>query len=208
MPLVPALPPATMSSPTPKTAMPFSIVPATDLPAGVHLGLTVFLTIVYAALFITIYIQLFRLLYYQHKRLSYQSVFLFVCLVWAALRIDLFAFYYKNVRLATTLPRGWYFTLYALPVCLQYVTLTLLVLYFCRVSEALCDSLRLSETKSNGRSCCLQVYLKTRERAENSDNSLARRQHYRTARCVLQCILGRIYCIALLAFSDKLCWSL
>ena len=48
------------------------------IPATVHLGLTVGFMVIFSLLFVFVYIQLFGILYYGYKRLSFQSVFLFL----------------------------------------------------------------------------------------------------------------------------------
>lgn len=112
-----------------------TLSPPVTLSYEVHLGITVTFTVIFALLFLIIFLEMMLLLYYKHKLLSYQSVFLFVCLLWSALRVELFSFYFSKTNgLITSLSVGAYFALYALPVVFQYVTLTLLVLYFCRVS--------------------------------------------------------------------------
>ncbi|KAM6945428.1 LOW QUALITY PROTEIN: integral membrane protein GPR137C [Aplochiton taeniatus] len=99
----------------------------------VELGLTIAYTALYSLLFVFVYLQLWLILHYGHKRLSYQSVFLFLCLLWSALRTTLFSFYFKNVAQATRLQPLPYWLLYCLPVCLQFFTLCLLNLYFAQV---------------------------------------------------------------------------
>lgn len=66
----------------------------------VHQGLTICFVTLYVGLFVLAYTQLWLIFYYKHKRLSYQSVFLFLCLIWSGLRVTLFSFYFQNVRLA------------------------------------------------------------------------------------------------------------
>ena len=46
---------------------------------GVRLAVTITFTTVYGLLFFFIMVQLWLKLYYRHKRLSYQSIFLFIC---------------------------------------------------------------------------------------------------------------------------------
>ncbi|XP_064621751.1 G protein-coupled receptor 137Ba-like isoform X2 [Lineus longissimus] len=113
-----------------------SIVSPTVQPAlspSVHLGLTWTYVILYSLLFLIVYVQLWMILYYKHKRFSYQTVFLFLCLIWAGLRMTLFSFYFFNCILANNLSMFPDWLLYCLPVCLQFITLTLLVLYFSQV---------------------------------------------------------------------------
>ncbi|MED6289222.1 hypothetical protein CHARACLAT_000476 [Characodon lateralis] len=98
-----------------------------------ELGLTTVYTVLYSFLFIFVYLQLWLILHYGHKRFSYQTVFLFLCLLWAALRTTLFSFYFKNVVQANQLQPLAYWLLYCCPVCLQFFTLCLLNLYFTQV---------------------------------------------------------------------------
>lgn len=100
---------------------------------SVELGLTIVYTVLYSLLFIFVYLQLWLILHYGHKRFSYQSVFLFLCLLWSALRTTLFSFYFKNVVQANQLQALPYWVLYCFPVCLQFFTLCLLNLYFAQV---------------------------------------------------------------------------
>ncbi|TFK11988.1 ectonucleoside triphosphate diphosphohydrolase 3 [Platysternon megacephalum] len=113
------------------------IVPAQRLtpafPPAVKLGLTALYTALYALLFLSVYAQLWLVLLYRHKKLSYQTVFLFLCLLWATLRTTLFSFYFKNTLKANQLGPFLYWLLYCCPVCLQFFTLTLMNLYFAQV---------------------------------------------------------------------------
>lgn len=105
-----------------------------SLPLEVQLSLTVVFTALYASLFMFIWIQLILILVYKHKRLSYQSVFLYLCLVWAALRTTLFSFYFNDSCTANKLNIVWKWLLYSFPIVLQFLTLSLLELYFSQVS--------------------------------------------------------------------------
>ncbi|KAG5263435.1 hypothetical protein AALO_G00264810 [Alosa alosa] len=107
---------------------PYPIQPA--MAPSVELGFTTLYTCLYGSLFIIVYIQLWLLLRYRHKRWSYQSGFLFLCLFWAALRTTLFSFYFCNALAANHLPTPVYWLLYCCPVCLQFFTLSLINLYF------------------------------------------------------------------------------
>ncbi|ROK15909.1 Integral membrane protein GPR137B [Anabarilius grahami] len=51
------------------------------VPPYVKLGLTVAYTVFYSLLFVFVYAQLWLVLRYRHKRFSYQTVFLFLCLL-------------------------------------------------------------------------------------------------------------------------------
>ncbi|XP_032071605.1 integral membrane protein GPR137B [Thamnophis elegans] len=103
------------------------------VPPYVKLGLTIAYTVFYSLLFLFIYIQLWLVLHYRHKRFSYQTVFLFLCLLWASLRTVLFSFYFKDFVAANSLSPFAFWLLYCFPVCLQFFTLTLMNLYFTQV---------------------------------------------------------------------------
>ncbi|TKC41435.1 hypothetical protein EI555_014518, partial [Monodon monoceros] len=113
-------------------SLPPTLTPA--VPPYVKLGLTIVYTVFYSLLFLFIYVQLWLVLRYRHKRLSYQSVFLFLCLFWASLRTVLFSFYFKDFVAANALSPFVFWLLYCFPVCLQFFTLTLMNLYFTQLS--------------------------------------------------------------------------
>ncbi|XP_061641827.1 integral membrane protein GPR137C [Phyllopteryx taeniolatus] len=100
---------------------------------ALELSLTSAYTVLYSLLFGFVYLQLWLLLHYGYKRFSYQSAFLFLCLLWAALRTTLFSFYFENGAQAKQLQPLAYWLLYCCPVCLQFFTLCLLNLYFWQV---------------------------------------------------------------------------
>nr|XP_048316865.1 integral membrane protein GPR137B isoform X2 [Myodes glareolus] len=112
-------------------SLPPTLSPA--VPPYVKLGLTAVYTAFYALLFVFIYAQLWLVLRYRHKRLSYQSVFLFLCLFWASLRTVLFSFYFRDFVAANSFSPFVFWLLYCFPVCLQFFTLTLMNLYFTQV---------------------------------------------------------------------------
>lgn len=112
--------------------LPPTLTPA--VPPSVKLGLTIVYTAFYSLLFACVYAQLWLVLRYGHKRLSYQSVFLFLCLLWASLRTVLFSFYFRDCVAANALSPFVFWLLYCCPVCLQFFTLTLMNLYFAQVS--------------------------------------------------------------------------
>lgn len=107
-----------------------------SIPFATHLALTATATVIFSLMFVFIYVQLWMILYYRHKKRSYQTIFLFLCLVWAALRLTLFTFYFKKSTIATAnaLQPLMYWFLYSLPVVLQFTTLVLLVAFFSQVS--------------------------------------------------------------------------
>uniref|UniRef100_A0A8K9Y1P7 G protein-coupled receptor 137 n=1 Tax=Oncorhynchus mykiss TaxID=8022 RepID=A0A8K9Y1P7_ONCMY len=105
----------------------------TILLPDIQLGFTILYTTLYGSLFLVVYVQLWLLFLYRHKRWSYQSGFLFLCLLWAALRTTLFSFYFHNALEANHLATVFYWLLYCFPVCLQFFTLSLINLYFTQV---------------------------------------------------------------------------
>ncbi|XP_072026957.1 G protein-coupled receptor 137Ba-like [Amphiura filiformis] len=107
------------------------MVPA--IPTKVENSLTICFIVLYGLLFLLVYTQLFLILYYKHKRFSYQTVFLYLCLIWAGLRTTLFSFYIHNDVVANKLDFFFHWLLFSFPVCLQFTTLCLLVLYFAQV---------------------------------------------------------------------------
>uniref|UniRef100_A0A3Q1G4Y4 G protein-coupled receptor 137B n=1 Tax=Acanthochromis polyacanthus TaxID=80966 RepID=A0A3Q1G4Y4_9TELE len=114
---------------------PPTISPA--IPPYVKLGLTIAYTIFYSLLFAFVYAQLWLVLRYRHKRFSYQTAFLFLCLLWAALRALLFSFYFRDCVTANALGPFAFWLLYCFPVCLQFFTLSLMNLYCAQVSRLL-----------------------------------------------------------------------
>ncbi|CAL8390230.1 unnamed protein product [Arctogadus glacialis] len=110
---------------------PSTLSPA--VPTYVTLGLTGVYTALYSLLFVGVYSQLWLVLRYGHKRLSYQTVFLSLCLLWAALRTVLFSFYFQDCVRANALGPLPFWLLYCCPVCLQFFTLCLMNLYFAQV---------------------------------------------------------------------------
>ncbi|XP_069463472.1 integral membrane protein GPR137B isoform X2 [Ambystoma mexicanum] len=117
--------------PSTNDSLPPTLTPA--VPPYVTLSLTTVYTVFYLLLFVFIYAQLWMILHYKHKRFSYQTVFLFLCLLWASLRAVLFSFYFKNFITANSLAPFAFWLLYCFPVCLQFFTLTLMNLYFAQV---------------------------------------------------------------------------
>lgn len=124
---------AKVSSPTNSSTLPPPVPLRPAVAPSVQLGFTILYTTLYAVLFLVLYVQLWLLYLYRHKRWSYQSVFLFLCLLWAALRTTLFSFYFCNALEANHLPVAVYWLLYCFPVCLQFFTLSLINLYFTQV---------------------------------------------------------------------------
>ncbi|KAF6035582.1 GPR137B [Bugula neritina] len=104
-----------------------------SLSYATQLGLTITCIVIFSLLFLFVYVQLWMILYYKHKKRSYQTVFLLLCLIWAALRVTLFSFYFTDVIIANNLDPFSNWLLYSLPVVLQFTTLVLLVAFFSQV---------------------------------------------------------------------------
>ncbi|XP_038261145.1 integral membrane protein GPR137C isoform X2 [Dermochelys coriacea] len=115
------------------SAPPAGAMPA--IPYPVELGLTVLHTALCASLFLFAYLQLWLLLCSGAKRLSYRTLCLFLCLLWAALRTVLFACYLPNALRAAPLPRQPFarWLLHCSPGCLLFASQCLLNLYFAEV---------------------------------------------------------------------------
>lgn len=107
------------------------------LPSTVQISLTVVYIVMFSLMFVLIYVQLWMIWYYRHKRLSHQTLFLFMCLVWAGLRTSLFSFYFQNCDEANNLSVPIYWLLYSLPVCLQFSMLCLLLHFFAQVRNVI-----------------------------------------------------------------------
>uniref|UniRef100_A0A493T9C0 G protein-coupled receptor 137C n=1 Tax=Anas platyrhynchos platyrhynchos TaxID=8840 RepID=A0A493T9C0_ANAPP len=101
------------------------------LPSLPPLGLTAVHTALCASLFLFAYLQLWLLLYYRQRRLSYRTLCLFLGLLWAALRTTLFSFCLQGSPRALRLPQPFaHWLLHCLPGCLLFCSLCLLTLYF------------------------------------------------------------------------------
>lgn len=109
-----------------------TLVPA--LKPKVEIGLTYTYISLYGIVFLMVYIQLWMIWYYRHKRFSYQTVFLFLTLIWSGLRVALFSFYFNDCARVNFFPLFLYWLMFCFPVCLQFVILCLLVLFFAQVS--------------------------------------------------------------------------
>lgn len=113
---------------------PVVAVAATATVSGVELGLTAVHTALCASLFLFAYLQLWLLLYYRQRRLSYRTLCLFLGLLWAALRTTLFSFCLQGSPRALRLPQPFaHWLLHCLPGCLLFCSLCLLTLYFAEV---------------------------------------------------------------------------
>lgn len=105
------------------------------MPQPMTLVLVLVQLVLYGGLFGFVYAQLWLVLRYGHKRLSYQTVFLGLVLLWSGLRTLMVSFYFRSHSEGPLqgLAPGLYWTLYGLPVCLQFMTLSLMTLYCAQV---------------------------------------------------------------------------
>ena len=110
------------------------IIPG-EVALPIHLSVIILISVLVLILFIAIYVQLILVIWFGYKLLSYQTVLLFNILLWAALRLTLYSFYYYHCCEAVRLLKGvaaW--VLVASPAVLQYLSLAVLVRYFGEVS--------------------------------------------------------------------------
>jgi integral membrane protein GPR137 len=118
------------------TFAPINPIPVPEEPAQkarVHLVLTIFLITLYGSIFIFLYFQLWRILWYGYKRFCFQTIFLMLILLWSSLRITLFSFYFENAQDANKLNFLLYYLFYCFPNFLQFCTLCLLTLFYGQV---------------------------------------------------------------------------
>ena len=121
----------------PATAPAQTIVPGAAAPVPVHYSVTIIITTLVAILFILVYIQLIMVICFGYKLITYQTLLLFDILLWAALRLTLYSFYFFHCcDLVTSLDGSfWGWFLVAFPSALQFFSLALLVHYFSEVSR-------------------------------------------------------------------------
>uniref|UniRef100_A0A8C8VHK1 G protein-coupled receptor 137C n=1 Tax=Pelusios castaneus TaxID=367368 RepID=A0A8C8VHK1_9SAUR len=128
--VAPAAPPMSGAAPAPLSG---ELPPA--VPPSVELGLTVLHTALYASLFLFAYLQLWLLLCcYGGKRLSYRTLGLALCLLWAALRTVLFSCYLQPGPSPLRRQPVPHWLLFCFPGCLLFASLCLLTLYCAEVT--------------------------------------------------------------------------
>ena len=89
------------------------------------------LSFFYLAFILACLFQLSRLVYYKHRLVHYQSIFLFLCLVWCVLRWATFFFNGAFDSACASLPVSIVFnTFFYLALNVQFATFSLLILYF------------------------------------------------------------------------------
>lgn len=105
------------------------------LPPTLVLSVVLIQLLLYGGVFGFVYAQLWLVLRYGHKRLSYQTSFLGLVLLWSGLRTLMVSFYFSPQGAGGTrgLSPALYWSLYGLPVCLQFTTLSLMTLYCAQV---------------------------------------------------------------------------
>lgn len=130
--------PSPISPVTPSSS---SLVPG-EVALPVHLAVIILISVLVLILFIAIYVQLILVMWFGYKLISYQTVLLFNILLWAALRLTLYSFYYyhccESVRLLSGVTG---YVVVAFPAVLQYFSLAVLVRYFGEVSLSLNESM-------------------------------------------------------------------
>lgn len=104
-----------------------------SLSSTVQISLTVMYIFMFSILFLLVYAQLWMIWYYRHKRLSHQTLFLFMCLIWAGLRTTLFSFYFRDFAAVNNLSIALFCLLNSLPVCMQFCMLCLLLHFILQV---------------------------------------------------------------------------
>ena len=109
--------------------------PIVQIVQDIHLGLIATTTVIVVLLFLFVYFQLWAILYFRYKLLSYQTVFLFDILLWASLRLSLYSFYYYNCcELVNNLSSFVQWLMISAPEFLLYLALALVVHYFMEAS--------------------------------------------------------------------------
>ena len=103
----------------------------------IHLAVTVTVSLFVGILFVFVYLQLCVVIYYGYRLVSYQTVLLFDILLWAALRLTLYSFYFFHCcGLVDSLSPFFEWLLVAFPSALQFITLAILVHYFGEVRNS------------------------------------------------------------------------
>eukprot|EP00051_Salpingoeca_urceolata_P006235 m.82720 g.82720 ORF g.82720 m.82720 type:complete len:424 (+) comp14740_c0_seq2:591-1862(+) len=97
----------------------------------VHTTVTTVMGSVCALMTTFILLQVFRVWYYGHNKWTYFNACLSLCFFWGVLRTALLFLYAQKTHIAASLNLESYLVLFVLPVWLQFMTLSLIVLYFC-----------------------------------------------------------------------------
>ena len=107
-----------------------TITPAA-VETSIHLAVTATVTLFVGILFFVVYLQLIMVIYYGYRLVSYQTLLLFDILLWAALRLTLYSFYFFHCcALVDRLSPFFTWLLVAFPSALQFTALAILVHYF------------------------------------------------------------------------------
>ena len=108
------------------------IIPGGEAAEPVHYSVTIIISVLVGVLFLLVYLQLILVIWFGYKLLTYQTVLLFDILLWAALRLTLYSFYFYHCCDLVNRIEGTFFgwLLVSFPACLQYFSLAVLVHYF------------------------------------------------------------------------------
>ncbi|XP_070369741.1 integral membrane protein GPR137C isoform X2 [Equus asinus] len=179
-------------------------------PGSVQLALSILHALLYAALFAFAYLQLWRLLLYRERRLSHQSLCLFLCLLWAALRTTLFS---AAFSLSGSLPllrppahlRFFpHWLLYCFPSCLQFSTLCLLNLYLAElITYAKLQKCHQQMSTSNQ-----SIKFKSCMDSEFSRNTTERHVQFLPIKGMSLCQTVVVGSVVILLYSSRACYNL
>ena len=95
-------------------------------------GLAAFYIVAYGLVFFVSYAQLWIVFCYRCRRFSFQTNFLFLCLLWSTFRLTLFIFVAFDIQIPKNISLYWVF--FRLPMCFQFFIFCLLTLYYAQVS--------------------------------------------------------------------------
>ena len=103
-----------------------------DIPYKLSLG------VLYAALLVFLLVQFSTLVWGTHRKLSYKNGFLFLCVLWTALRLVFWvqASLYSSEATSNPVLFGTEVLVLWLSAPVQYATFTFLLLYYCKVLAA------------------------------------------------------------------------
>ena len=103
-----------------------------------HIPYKVSLGALYAALLVFLLVQFSTLVWGTHRKLSYKNGFLFLCIVWTALRLVFWvqASLYSSEETSNSVLFGTEVLVLWISAPVQYATFTFLLLYYCKVLAA------------------------------------------------------------------------
>lgn len=100
----------------------------------VHTPVAVALAVVTGCLTLFIVFQIYRVWRYKLRKDSKVHIALILSLFWGVLRTTLISIYAQDKNVAGSMDVGAYILLFAIPVCLQYTTFSLVILDFCEAA--------------------------------------------------------------------------